>query len=207
MLLLPLLIVWAKAPMRYSTTNLRMLIAACATLTFLSPLLLTDPLVASDPFDRGGNGFGSSSFDVEEEEPARLNKDDDDEEKKVKQLREGTLVPPTAGRVVMIGRRWAFLPASVESAKAAPPETANQTNNLFTGSSAAARPIDPQADLVLGNRLTSQLLVCENLMLQRVVEAIRDDPSDDKWTVSGVVTEFFDQNLFVIKTAQRSNSN
>ena len=44
-------------------------------------------------------------------------------------------------------------------------------------------------------------------MLQRIVEAIREDADDDRWTVSGQVSEFFDQNRLIIRTAQRSGGN
>ena len=50
------------------------------------------------------------------------------------------------------------------------------------------------------------LVLAENLMLQRVVDAVRNDSADDHWILSGVVTEFFGRNRMVIKTAQRSNA-
>ena len=53
----------------------------------------------------------------------------------------------------------------------------------------------------------AHILVTENLMLQRIVEAIRADATDDRWMVSGEVSEFFNENRLTIRTAQRANVN
>lgn len=121
-------------------------------------------------------------------------------------LREGTLVPPTSGRIVLIGRRWAFVSDTDENRALVPVESSSspRTTVNFGGQQSFA---DPREDDPKSNQSPSQLLITENLMLQRLVEAIRDDTSDDHWTISGEVTEFFDQNRLTIRTAQRANSN
>ncbi len=43
-------------------------------------------------------------------------------------------------------------------------------------------------------------------MLQRIAEAVRADGWDDHWRVSGEVTEFFNENQLLIRTAQRAGS-
>ncbi len=54
------------------------------------------------------------------------------------------------------------------------------------------------------------LQVLENLALQRVVQAIRDDPTDRFWTIDGQLTEFLNENYLVIqrmvRTPRRSTS-
>jgi hypothetical protein len=46
----------------------------------------------------------------------------------------------------------------------------------------------------------------ENLTLQRVVQAIRDDSDDRFWTVSGNITEFLDENYLLLRRAVRTPS-
>ncbi len=49
-----------------------------------------------------------------------------------------------------------------------------------------------------------QLVVVENLMLQRVVESMRADASEATWIVSGEVKEYFDDNVVMLRAAQRA---
>lgn len=51
------------------------------------------------------------------------------------------------------------------------------------------------------------ILLCENQMLQRIVESIRADANDDRWEISGEILEFFEDNRLLIRTIQRANSN
>ncbi len=50
------------------------------------------------------------------------------------------------------------------------------------------------------------VLIAENLMLQRIVQAIREDELDSLWTVTGRVTEYFGENRLTILTAQRGQA-
>jgi hypothetical protein len=99
-------------------------------------------------------------------------------------LREGTPVRPIVGRVVMVGRRWAFVPA--------PDQTVADTVGYRSG--ATALPVSLE-----------QITLQENLMLQRIVEAIQADATDDHWIVAGEITEFFNENQLLIRIAQRAN--
>ncbi len=233
MLLLPFLIFWARSPMRFSTTNLRILIAGSTAIALLSPLVLSGSLLAADPFERGtagrtnGQDFQRTGLAGGSGAPGgdRLAAEKSPTAGKTPQRREGTLIPPAAGRVVMIGRRWAFLPASAPAAAAPlPAGTAAGSSGRFafesfgpgrtteiadslTRKPARTSIAPPPATAAGASRWPTQMLISENLMLQRIVEAIRLDPSDDKWTISGEVTEFFDQNRLIIRTAQRSNAN
>jgi hypothetical protein len=140
-------------------------------------------------------------------------------------LREGTLIPTTPGRIVLIGRRWAFIPTSPHAASSDPlasvgawperPRTVDSRSNTATLPSSYRSSLDVAANSAtdLGSptaargKPTVQMLITENLMLQRIVEAIREDAADDRWTVSGEVSEFFDQNRLIIRTAQRAGGN
>jgi hypothetical protein len=94
-------------------------------------------------------------------------------------LREGTRIPPTTGQVMPVGRQWAFVPT---------------TSPQAAGGEPAAEPS------------TARFVLVENLMLQRIVEAIRADSRDNSWLLSGEVTEFFQENRLLIRTAQRAAS-
>lgn len=137
-----------------------------------------------------------------------------------KRLREGTLVPSTVGTFEMIGRRWIFIsraggvadptnvhgPARTESIRSETRVTddaffsdglLNRTTSLTYTEATADRRASSVHEL-------PDLLVVENLMLQRIVEAIREDTEDNRWEITGVVTEFFDENRLTILTAKRS---
>lgn len=51
-----------------------------------------------------------------------------------------------------------------------------------------------------------RMLVVENLMLQRIEEAVRDDPTANRWTVTGFVTEYQNENRLVVTTAERGDA-
>lgn len=50
------------------------------------------------------------------------------------------------------------------------------------------------------------VLITENLMLQRIVQAIREDELDSLWQITGRVTEYFGENRLTILTAQRGQA-
>lgn len=156
-----------------------------------------------------------------------------------KLLREGTLIPPTVGTIVSVGRRWGFTitPNQVRSQQNAQGKTSSgsniETSKLFgrqIGESQRARisitnvatagsehvqivEIEQRTEGAASlsaqiNQGTNQTIVlAENLMLQRIVEAVVADPTDDCWTISGEIMEFRNQNRLLIDTAQRTNQN
>lgn len=197
--------------MNFSIAKLRLLSIASTTVILLAPFGETtshrvdaaDPLLnntkTANPFGippvAGGNRDGRDERDRPQRRPTNI--------------REGTLLPPTSGRVALIGRRWAFVPASSETAPQplANPAASPSVGAVTFGSSPARSQNAPRTTAAQAGSEPVQWMISENLMLQRVVEAIRIDPSDDRWTISGEVTEFFDQNRIIIRTAQRSNAN
>lgn len=63
-----------------------------------------------------------------------------------------------------------------------------------------------------GERLIVELaqgqtfVVLENLAAERILEAIYEDPTDRNWSVSGMVTEFQDQNFLLLNRVNRSST-
>ena len=100
-------------------------------------------------------------------------------------IREGTLIPPTTGKFVIVGRRWSFVPEHASPGRG----HGEQATEKSSAGTAIGFPI----------------LMVENLLLQRVVEAIRDDTIADRWSVTGRVTEFFGENRLILQTARRAD--
>ncbi len=155
-------------------------------------------------------------------------------------LREGTIIPPTIGRVVNLGRRWAFVPmkdattvgrdSTARVLPAKDPHSAS-TRHLggldnrgafnaemrlsgesssphqrnWNGSTLVRNADDNPLDAVSDNR--QHIVLTENQMLQRIVETMKADTTDDRWELSGEILEFFDENRLLIRTVQRANSN
>jgi hypothetical protein len=224
MLLLTLFLWWAHAPMRCFDGRLRKGISIVAIAILAFPCGNLIPACVAD--DRFGGGVGRSTLawvrDAEEEESENLTKHQ-------MRLREGTLVPTTVGRVVLAGRRWAFIASAPESETADDiVETDKSFRASLVGFNSKPRPsrlgqgnkpiattnvaqtetlaASPTKSKRPANILPPRIILAENLMLQRIVTAIRADLSDDHWTVTGEIIEFFDDNQLVIRTAQRTNS-
>ncbi|TWU40478.1 hypothetical protein [Novipirellula artificiosorum] len=196
MLLLPLLLLWARKPMHFSNCLLHCLVPMITVIAVSVPLgelCLNNPVAAADL-----NGAPSNPVH-----------------------REGTLLPPTAGKFVLLGRRWAFVPdRSLRELK--PQFPANQALSRFDAARVEAEPAadpnpihDPYAAFASPEKIDSRIagidprnaiMVVENLLLQRVADAVRADENDDTWTITAKFTEFFDENRLILLTAQRAAS-
>ena len=67
--------------------------------------------------------------------------------------------------------------------------------------------LQPAADAGAGAGKGEHLvLITENLMLQRIVQAIKEDELDSSWQITGRVTEYFGENRLTILTAQRAQA-
>jgi hypothetical protein len=203
--------------MHHSTHDVQNRLFAVATIALLS---LGSAALAGDSFLRSTRGL----TDIDD----RATDTDRGDVSKAR-LREGTLIPPTPGRIVLIGRRWAFIPDRADAAQSDPlamtgelPATPlpaasrpDSTSRPFgyrsSGDPSVGGNVDPatpvNSPVGARGKPTGQMLISENLMLQRIAEAIREDAADDRWTVSGQVSEFFEQNRLIIRTAQRSGGN
>lgn len=155
-------------------------------------------------------------------------------------LREGTMIPPTVGTIIQVGRRWVFAPSNPETltprffesggtmrhlssgmiAQARPTRLGTATDESATGSagqvaetqSTREKPLPPKQSGAVPSNQTREvanegklIVLSENLMLQRIVEAVVADAADNRWTISGEITEFRNQNRLRIHTAQRTN--
>lgn len=200
MLLLPIVILWwAKSPMRFASGRARHVIC----LTSLSAIALV--------------AMTTSSMALADEQRNREDAAAVIRTGTPKSLREGTLVPATVGQIVMIGRRWAFIPQTVD---ATPADDIVRLGISSSGGELAPSREDfrslfspvmlvSTSDPTVASKpqpSTRTLILNENLALQRVVEALRADSSDDRWIISGEITEYFNENRMTIRTAQRSNS-
>ncbi|MFK8114223.1 MAG: hypothetical protein AB8B91_18630 [Rubripirellula sp.] len=226
MLLLPLILWWAHAPLRTAQGRLRIFIATIILLTIVVTSASTKPCIADDRYDRGKQrSINERHHLVVEQAEDRI------------VIREGATIPPTPGQIVMLGRRWAFIPAgsnrSMPGELTTRPKHSDRSVVSFRASMLNSSDRPKPVRLGLGNpsnkrnresaspefasstlltstpaaprQNLSQMLLTENLMLQRIVEAIRIDASDDRWSISGEVTEFFGENRFLIRTAQRAS--
>jgi hypothetical protein len=229
MLLLTLILWWARAPMRFFDGRLRTAIAIVAIVILAFPCgTVTPSCIADDRFNADpGRSALVSTGDAKQKRPGSLPKNQ-------QRLREGTLVPQTVGRILLRGRRWEFVSETARSRADDAVAATNQRRTWLVGFQPPARPtyqpparptqlgsstrttgiMDraetlasvPAAEKARGPALPMSIILTENLMLQRVAEAIRANPSDDQWVVSGEITEFFDENRLIIRTAQRSNA-
>ena len=248
MLLLPLLVLWAHAPMKFPKYMMRSLTVLVVLIAILSPVCLQNKASGAegdlpDNRLRSDKMLAAADGNANQMRPAKM--------------REGTLVPQTVGRFVPAGRRWMFIPESVVDATndvvMANPDHTHPSRGIFQPVSASLHatpsgqsPFAFTEDGTIQNPLRSSLtggeaaapdhilvgqpeamlpgpapdpdpdpnnpielsrvVVAENLMLQRIVEAIRIDGADDRWTVSGRLTEYFDENRLQLQTAERATS-
>ncbi|MCG8649302.1 MAG: hypothetical protein MI861_05690 [Pirellulales bacterium] len=208
--------------MHFSHATLRTLIATAAALVLLPPILLQTRSASVDAGDALGSGTRTQrpASDLGEQRAKRI------------RLREGTRIPPTVGRITLMGNRWVFLPGREDMGKSKAKDGAGDQTDLKhqidfgfqaqpspfgagirsagSGTSKPAPVIStglPETGDGLADQHVPQMTISENLMLQRIVEAIRLDASDDRWLISGEIAEFFDENRLLIRTAQRANGN
>lgn len=202
MLLIPIILWWADRPMRFAVGRARiatggMMIGIMVLSAMSAATLVAEERYARESAATSGGDRGSAASSG------------------VMLLREGTRIPPTPGRIVLMGRRWVFMAgplAAVPSLDQAddrdqaasgfdPSEVRRLFGSVaFTSTSEVSASASDQA-----SRSSIQLVLTENLNLQRIIEALRSDPADENWIVTGQISEFFGENRLTILTAQRSN--
>lgn len=206
MLLLPLILWWGNCPTRFARGRCGRVLCTLVILAILAGLPPT--------------GCPADELVAVEDSIAPMGIETD------RRYREGTTVPRTDGRIVLLGRRYAFVPGGRSLADGArtPDGSAVLDSNIRNNDQPTIlvrrpmmdRPtirktgstgLEPISDATDRSATTqgSPLLLVENLMLQRIVESMRVDPADDRWTLGGEMLEFFDGNRLLIRTAQRSN--
>ena len=240
MLLLPVILWWADSPFRFAIGRSRRIVCALSILLIAAMGTIDESgAIADDRSAYEPRGLGEA-----------LNEDafsrravSDDHPSNGSVVREGTKIAPTAGRIVILGRRWAFLPAAGSSAggNVAASDSPFPSRNRWSAK-LISTPVHPESRLSDRTRFSSggmfgpikvvktsiesfearqpelhlannpdptpepkRWILVENLMLQRIAEAVRLDPTDDQWILAGQMTEFFGENRMVIRTAQRSD--
>ena len=194
MLLLPLLLFWARKPMHFPS-NVRLILAAIA-----GPCMIAIPLAVL--LDQRSN----SVFAADGVAPPGLKATDiratPGTSKRQHQdfiVREGTRIPPTPGHIVKIGSRWAFTPLTAEDLRQ------SATEGLGAPSAKEAELLATLMEKKPAMALPQMLLI-ENLTLQRIVTAVRADSADRLWEVTGEVTEYTGENRLMLRTAQRATA-
>ena len=209
MILIPLLVWYSRRPDSYSLSDAKRCLVV---------VLLTLVLMPCDPMTEWCQAEQPQALPLENQGKAN--------QAERRLLREGTRISPITGRVVMLGRRWVFIPSNNQVEENA---VANRDTQVMRAYMVANAPLRGSrlGSLTYANGLKrfhtvaaplegngaeesipfEQIMLQENLMLQRIVEAIRADATDDHWRVSGKVTEFFGENLLSIEIAQRANQN
>ena len=83
-----------------------------------------------------------------------------------------------------------------------PVEKIHREGTRFDQQAVTFRAENDQLVVLTGNDSRS-IQVLENLAAQRIYRANRDDPQDNRWTISGVFTEFEGHNYLILEQAVR----
>lgn len=181
MILIPLIFIWSRAPMRYGLpTKIAILVCFALGAMMISthcPLPCLESIaIAADRWDSESSAVSDETHSAGDASS---------------RLREGTRLPSSLGRFSRSGRRWIFEKESVASERGL--ETLPAGAELAT----AEKPSEQAAPAV-------RFRVLENLALQRVADSIVQDPSDVRWAVTGVITEFDGENWLLLSTVYRA---
>lgn len=210
-MMIPLLVLWwAKAPMRFANGRyriniLRTLAAATVWWSLFPPHVairpamadnaaITDELASGDRPSVAGNSLAAEPFGG-------------DRAAKMIRHREGTHLHAAAGKIFRSGRRWMFRTDRNDR----PAMDQNKVGGSGAGGSGAAKRSAEPATAAMEKRTDNAndpaagaIPLTENLMLQRIVDAIAEDKSDVHWTVSGDWTEFADRNFLTLRSVIRT---
>lgn len=202
MLLIPIILWWADRPMRFAVGRARIATGGVMIAIMVVSAMSAATLVAEERYARES----AATFNSDRGSAASSG---------IILLREGSRIPPTPGRIVLMGRRWFFVAGP--SVAAPSPDQADGRDQAASGFDpsevrrlfgSVAFTSTPEPSTSAGDhahRSSVQLVLTENLNLQRIIEALRSDPADENWIVTGQISEFFGENRLTILTAQRSN--
>jgi len=184
MVFLPLMLIWLRDPMYFNIPSRWAMVAFAVSTGLIAPEPTSDRkasgMAAAADLDRtpaGGRAVSNSS-------PTNAGS--------TSLLREGTRVANQVGRFTQADGAWYFTPAAP-----AGPLVSASGDPVASASTQTSVSNSPPAT-------SARMRVLENLSLQRVVQMIEQDPSDNRWMISGVVTEFFSDNRLMMMTAVRA---
>ncbi|TWU17632.1 hypothetical protein Pla52o_48470 [Novipirellula galeiformis] len=228
MLLLPLLLLWARTPMYFSRYLMGCLIPTTSLIAVLTPLFVVaidGHVVASDRSTSDTAGVVPDGDSDRVSQPSALdslspggkvNHPENTHYNSLRhQLRDGSVIPPITGQISMSGRRWLFTPVQEKGTQAVLPGNSLRQINIESRESlrsnaasvvfeSSLRSFAETASEKPSNPEVKSYELVENLVLERVVNAIRADANDNQWTITAQATEFFKDNRLILLTAQRS---
>lgn len=184
MFFLPLMLIWLRDPMYFNIPSRWAMVAFAVSTGLIEPELASDRnaggIAAAADLDRTpAAGRSASKSSATNAGSTSL-------------LREGTGVTNQVGQLTQADGVWYFMPAAQSGL---PGNVSGDPDAVATAQTSASNS-RPTA--------SSRIRVLENLALQRVVQMIQQDPSDNRWMISGVVTEFFSENRLMMVMAVRA---
>ncbi len=181
MILLPLVFLWSRAPMSYGLPSKAAILIAFV----FSALMLSVPTQLC--------GWQSAAAADSWDSDLASEVDDPRGETSRPRMREGARLGASTGKLSRSGRRWLFEqePATMDEASAD-----MHGKKTMAAESKHAAAVEPMA--------VTRYRVLENLALQRIADAITQDPNDVRWTVTGVITEFGGENWLLLTTVFRA---
>jgi hypothetical protein len=181
MVLLPLMLIWLRDPMYFNASTRWAMVAFAATVGLLAPELGLG--------SHAGKVSASDSDQSQSQLPIAATRADMGSGYSAI-LREGTHLKNRVGQFSRTDGGWFFAPSQAGVEAVVADGTSIQSSSS-AGFGAARTP-------------AKRIRVLENLALQRVAQMIQQDPSDNRWMISGTVTEFFGENRLLVVLAVRA---
>jgi len=183
MVFLPLMLIWLRDPMYFNNPCRWAMVAFAASIGLLAPEIASQRhggsvATAADSYRSGSSVPAESRASVPSPAASSL-------------IREGTRWTGRVGQFSQSDGGWYFTAAQTES-------TTSQTTKSALDDNTENPVTQPRTST------STRLRVLENLALQRVAQMIQQDPSDNRWMINGVVTEFFGENRLLIVLAVRA---
>lgn len=186
MVFLPLMLIWLRDPMYFNASSRWAMVALAVSIGLLAPELTSE---------KQGNAAAAADFDRSTTAITPMGSERGLPATSVSHgsslVREGTRLTNRVGQFSRSESGWYFTPAQTDLATA---------QGAWPASNNAANPAVSQPR----SATLSRVRVLENLALQRVAEVIQQDPSDNRWVIDGVFTEFFGENRLLMVLAVRA---
>jgi hypothetical protein len=177
MVFLPLMLIWLRDPMYFNAPSRWAMVALAASIGVLAPNLSS-----------GKIGNAASAADFNQTDPASRALASSASSS---MIREGTRWTNRVGQFTQSEGGWFFTPVQTES------------EQRHSASSTSQDGVTTPASMTRSST-GSRIRVLENLALQRVAQIIQQDPSDNRWMINGVVTEFFGENRLLMTSVVRA---
>lgn len=175
MVFLPLMLIWLRDPMYFNAPSRWAMVALAASIGLLTPDVTCEK-----------NGNIAAASDFSRSSPAKRDSPSPPAASSV--VREGTRLTNRVGQFNQSDGGWYFTAAQD-----------NSTINYAASSSKQDAPTEASSQ-----SRSSRIRVLENLALQRVAQVIQQDPSDNRWIINAVITEFFGENRLLVVMAVRA---